>query len=339
MKEKISKIIEENLKRSINILIESFVIYYGEEYRDINKQNISETEFIFYISDDLIKLKSLKNDKDILSENFFNLYNLYVGLTYEVKKEKRNKRKSVLPNIIYTTGKTQDFTEMEMMELKEYINNTYTCQNFVLVNGQPKRKVYIPLFINTDRTVIHELIHSIMRNIIGVLKDEYIPVNKAGIDIIGMARNEVILDEIFTDIEENKIYEIFKNLGGNIIQDFSFFKNSSSIYDEIRYAIYEFYESFKNEIIRSRITLNKNYLINTLGKINYNYFNALINKAYDYLSYGFSRNFRPLINNEVKPTIEIMKKHRESLEEENFEKYYKYLESLGYKIKTLKRSI
>lgn len=49
LKDKYDEIVEQTLARNKSILIESFVEYYGEEYREIIERRYNEIVFVYYI--------------------------------------------------------------------------------------------------------------------------------------------------------------------------------------------------------------------------------------------------------------------------------------------------
>lgn len=63
MKEELSKIIENNFNASMPLLIEAFVTYYGEEYRNIIQKKLNGLRISFYIGDFLKANNLIKKSK------------------------------------------------------------------------------------------------------------------------------------------------------------------------------------------------------------------------------------------------------------------------------------
>lgn len=351
IKESISKDIEIKLKNSMNILIESFVLYYGEKYRDIIEERIRNISFIFYCNYD--KEREFRLDEGMtFSLNFEYIKDLYSKLIKETKKESKSfKKYRGLNKIIFSTVDLISFAEEELSDLNLFLQKDRAIQESAgkqhskIIDNKYKSKIFIPFFFADDLMLIHEIVHAITRNLIGesYKNKKIITCHKLGIELINMDDkiDELIFEEIIADIEADNIFEIFNALGGKIMEEFYYKNKSISFYDKLKCLIYEFYNDFKKEIIYSRITLNKNYLLKIVGKVNFNYLNMWLN---DILLNEYLQNEKKL--NEIKKNYIdiIIKKMKENAilndpEKENLEEYYLYLESLGYKVKRLERAL
>ncbi len=352
IKESISKDIEIKLKNSMNILIESFVLYYGEEYRDIIEERIKNIEFIFYCNYD--KKREFKLDEGMtLSLNFKYIKDLYSKLIKEAKEESKSLKSKYrdLNKIVFSTDDLTSFSKNELSDLNLFLQKDRAIQESAckqhskIIDNKYKNKIFIPIFFADDLMLIHEIVHAITRNLIGesYKNKKIITCHKLGIELINIDDeiDESIFEEIITDIETDNIFEIFKALGGKIMEEYYCENKSISFCDKFKFLIYEFYNSFKKEIIYSRITLNKNYLLKIVGKVNFNYLNMWLN---DIRLNECLQNKKEL--NEIKKNFIdiIIKKMKENAilnnpEKEDSEEYFLYLESLGRKVKRLERTL
>lgn len=353
MKEELSKKIENNFNTSIPFVIEAFVAYYGEEYRGLISERIKKIEFIFYCDD-----KEKNPNFDITSpasKNLSQLKTAYLNLVKNVRE--KTKRYILSPGIknvlslnmekvVFTTADLKNFDEEETRRLNENIRENNTCQQSRIKNGNYIQKIYIPLFFAGDKEIIHEIIHAIKRNIIGIA-------NGFTIDKMGLSAycEDAALDEIVTDIEADRIYNIFKTSGHTITQDYFLYEKITSFYDHFKTLIASFYDNFKKQIIDSGLTFNKNRLVKTVGKDNYLKFNEELEELYKHISDNLK--FYKMYNDKQKEEVlgpykkvfndiisKMLENEKIELENpENIDAYLEYLENLGYKVKRTEKTL
>ena len=119
---------------------------------------------------------------------------------------------------------------------------------------------------------------------------------------------EVIFEELINDIASEDIGKIFHNKGG----DFSPVCLNIGInhpYQRNKYLVEDFYNEFKDYIKKARITNNKNILINTIGKENYNEYVDLVHRSYEQDPKKLSDEDRLIIKQRIAVLLYQMKKH------------------------------
>lgn len=108
-------------------------------------------------------------------------------------------------------------------------------------------------------------------------------------------------------------------------------------YDASLYLVADFYKKFKDIIKESYITLNKNNLVERIGKDNYQELVDMVDKYYES---DFSSAIKNLLKTiDVRKAIEDkMQKRVESVEEltkEDLKEFYNQLEQEGKKVRIL----
>ena len=353
MKEELSEKIKSNFTNSIPILIEAFVAYYGEEYRNFITEKIKNIEFIFYCDDK--EKNPVFNITKPASVNFNQIKPIYSALVRNIREKTKRYilspglKSTLLLNkekVVFTTADLQSFDPEEIRRLNENIRENNTLQQSRINGKNYKQKIYIPLFFAGDKQLIHEIIHAIKRNLIGTA--DGFTIDKMGLSVY---EDDIFIDEIITDIEADKIYDIFKTYGHNIIEEYSLYEKITSFYDHFKILVANFYNNFKKQIIYAGITLNKNHLVETIGKDNYLEFNKILKEIYDHIS----DNLKFYIHYDEKQKGEVLRPYQKIINDivtkmlahqkidienpENIEAYLEYLESLGCKVKRSEKSL
>lgn len=220
-----------------NEVLKEMTSYYGEKYRDLFLERFDKINLIFY-----------KNNR-ITKKNIF---------SYRIKDE------------IYDS------------DIEEFIKDKIKDNSIHLVSGYDfknnKLYSYILFPINSsDRNLIHELIHAVMREPLFVIPEYNIYTEKCGL-ITDDNYGEVILEEIITEIDAENIYNnLLKRKYNKFINYHTKNINSkeNSYYAEFLPLIKDFYNCYREQINYSRITLNKNNLFAYIDK----------NRFYKYMDY------------------------------------------------------
>lgn len=112
---------------------------------------------------------------------------------------------------------------------------------------------------------------------------------------------------------------------------------NKSIYEKNLYLIKKFYKEFKKIIKESYITLNKNNLVQSVGKENYKELVNMVNKYYskDGALIKQTKKKAKIVKKDI---VENMRKRIENIEElkkEDLKIFYKQLEQEGKKVTIL----
>lgn len=225
------------IKRNFNIfkntVIKEMIKLYGKKYKDIIIQRIEETNFIFYGN----KKNNIPSKKQ----------------TFSGRKE-----------IIFQTSEIK--YPIDIKELIKYDIDSRLI-SFNVKYDFEKDKIYkyilIPLFAN-DEDLIHEMIHAITYTPLYVDKEKEIYKGKSGL-VTSNDDGEILLEETITELEAKKIYSSLIKNNKIFINKYSD-ELSNCYYNNFINLILKFHKLFFNDITYSRITLNKNHLLNYIEK-------------------------------------------------------------------------
>lgn len=266
------------IKENLNVIIDSFVMYYGEEYRDIITNRIKNTNFYTYISsctieaiyDYLIEYKTF-NDEFI---EIFNKYN----------------KKGDFAKIFDNGIKIDNFYKKQIISsLSSNVQiNGFHVFTFDKHNN-PTSNVFVALFADT-KNLIHELNHSITSEVLAFeINDDNVPATivRNGIANTHAANHYKLgngLEEIINDKIAEEITENFYNLGGSFPK--SKIKYPETIYSELFPIIDKFYNKYKDLLKIARITGNTNILFTKIKKEKFIEFQNMIDECLEIISCG-----------------------------------------------------
>lgn len=279
----LNKRFEENKEK----LIESFIEYYGKEFEDRIRYIYSNTDIVYYVGQNITGL--------------INSYNIFeYELTDQEKKilemERCLSESSSLTDeekdqIRYLgSNKTNNFSDEELEQVTNTVINaskTNTAKKLLWTyRGRTNRFIFLPAYIWADSSIIHEMNHNITSDALVTLESDNAErdISISGLNIDGAedSENERIIEELINEKSAIEITEIFHSKGGTYVED-SARKNiiGESSYRKSFYLIDKFYNKFKDEIKKARISGSKNLLLETCGKENYYKLVSLINKYYN----------------------------------------------------------
>lgn len=327
LKNKYDSLISKSLRDNKKILIEAFVKYYGEQYRELIEKRFSEIIFVYYINwhsieiaiNNFILNKDSHNDYSDFNR-FNNFYNNYLYSLFATWKNRNN--------IIGVSDKSIYMNKPVISKINGIINDVNPkCFNFNYGSeNNMNRYVVFPILILNESAIIHEINHSSTRDTLAFVVDDdekevINTIHKTGLSIYD---SEKIIEELLNEKASKEITQIFKSLGGDFS---SFCKDIPFLYPYKKnfYLIDRFYEEFKEYIKEARISDNKNALVERIGKENYKKFVSFINSHYsmDINSMNEDKTGEMAY---VDSLIEEMKKYlnRENSSEPNND-YYGYL--------------
>ncbi len=347
LKVKYDNLIRDTLDSNRRILIESFVDYYGEEYRSIIEKRYNEISFIYYIDWNTIDLvirefiPIISNpEKYAVFTNFFNSKKKKQGNS--TKLFKSSKDGSCLPdNLIGATNLSilnKDYMKNELFR----ICNRPSPANFNYGSVIHKdRIISFQILSLSERTIIHEINHAITRdNLVYIFgEDQQIKaIHKAGLSVDFSSQNRIerIIEELINEKASQEITKIFKEKGGDLS---SFCYNIPFIYPYLEnlYLVDEFYDTFKKYIKVARISDNKNELINRIGKTNYVNYIDMLNSYYSE-DLSTIEQVKKEAQSKIKIIIEQMKSvanNSHTMSCQDLNDYYNILRNCGFKVKLL----
>ena len=284
----INKDISNNSQR----LIDSFVDYYGEQYRKEITEKFNNIVFVYYISNFLIfyilykSLQKLKNDDkeeygDILGLCLY----LYERGTYKnyltLDNFKEQSIDLLTKKMIGISDKTilEDstlFVQILYMINRKQSDNPYEynipSEDMTLL----KTIISLPIFSIDDKSLIHEINHAICTNIIGVSENKE-QLIQCGLNVSDEPSTNRIM-ELVNYAQSKKIYDIFKNkYHGNIFTNLT----DDSIDREAeqnKYGVIKlFFETFESELKDACISGNLDILFNKLGSYKFQLICSIIN--------------------------------------------------------------
>lgn len=289
LKKKYDDLIKQSLEKNKKILIESFVEYYGEEFRYIIEKRYDEITFIYYIDWSMI---------DFVINNFIPQVNDKAKYADFINFS--NCRKKSLLSKIFKSQKKQNNLPDNLIGMTNpsIVNDDYIVtwlfaslrksnpRSFNYRSGENiERLVCFQILTLSEDVIIHEINHAITHDDIAYISEDnalIAPVSKAGLSIKVnyQHKDEKIIEELLNEKESVEIEKIFKSKGG----DFSDFCLNIplivSIYKYNFYLIDDFYTHFKKYIKIARIGNDKNTLISRVEKKEYEEFVKLVNKYY-----------------------------------------------------------
>lgn len=326
LKKKYERLYNETLEKNKEILIESFVEYYGEKHRDEIVSRFNEITFIYYINwEDFYEVLNKISDKE---KNTMKFEDINKFLKY-----RRNIKDSFKDRFIGSSN--------NKLLKKEFINDDVTRQFFIeLFNDVDStysstlthRLIFLPILTHPEETIIHEINHALtsFSLFINLTRDEII--GKSGLQVTDEEEN---IDELINERASIEIFEIFKRRGGDLsVLHLNIYKCS---YLKNLYLIDEFYNKFREIIKESLVTLNKNNLVQRVGKENYEELVNMVNKYYvdDLCLSRKNKKETKEVKQKLVKKMQKKVKNVEDLTKKDLEKFYKELEQEGKKVRIL----
>lgn len=353
LKSKYDKLIKDSLNSNKKILIESFVEYYGEEYRNTIEKKLNDIDFVFYINWESIittikeYIPNVENPNKY--EDFINFVNSKTKKeSFFTKYFKSMTEKSSLPdNIVGTTNPSIFNIPYIKFVLPKFLDSpSARCCCYTDESLNVNKVIFFAILCLSEKTIIHEINHAITNDIIAFnYNDEKIKERlfKSGLftDVTGQSeKNENILEELINEKAALEITKIFKQKGGDFS---SFCLNVPTLfcpYNMNLYLIDEFYDTFKEYIKIARISENKNVLIERIGKTNYENFIKLVNSCYtrQYSDLSIIEEIKKRNLPKIKQIIDEMKKEAKNsheMSQQELDEYFEQLKNQGFKVKMI----
>lgn len=333
VKDKYNDLVRSEIAKNSDILKESLVEYFGEENRSLIEAKFKEIVFIYYVNWETINMVTRK-----LREEFKDNFKPY----FEFKEARESVYFSfvndkVLPDEYVGTTDEGVFRSsalyMYVLERIKQVNPyAYIVHSFL---GEI-RMVCFNLFLTSERSLIHEVLHNLTCEWILRMEEEKVTyiVEKSGLNVFDDRKIiDKNLEELINDLMAEKVYEIFKRRGGDLT---SFLMGNvyEPVYDYNHYLVKGFFSSFEEPLKNARLKENMNAIINRVGKSNYNLLCEMVNLYYQEDRFLTPAEEESILRN-INPIINAMKEYDEAHQEMNEEEISEYLKSLEKMGKTI----
>lgn len=264
IKKEYSKKITNKIATYKDIILESFIEFYGDDYRSIITDRFDNISFLYYINDITIFyiVNSLKQDYDDKFKNImFSLpYIVYLIENNFYKQEVTldNFYKLGTNKIVGSSDERLLLDEKLLMHsiaivLRDKNENPYEVN--LPFDNELKRIVALPIFSVDDKSLFHELNHAISSDI--VIKNGK-SVVKCGLEY---DYEKKYYNEVLNDMISSEIYNIFKKkCKDNILEDNIMKDVLIDRYTDCYHLISNFYEQNKEKIKLSYIDSNMSLL-------------------------------------------------------------------------------
>lgn len=332
LKEKYNKLATLVIKKNENILIESFIKYYGEKYRTLITKNIKEINYVYYYNlNDLNflvpKFNNIFKDNDIYKD-----IKLLAAYLKEAGLFKNNYTKRIIgstnEDILKNSNNLEMITNLLMLE---------NASGGEFMDENNNKVVMLSLSLLNPLTIIHEINHSVSNIRLAFLNDKS-EINKRGIAVtyknVGYRFESIFLNELINEKSSFEIYDIFIKNGGSYKDILLPFNDQDYItaYENYFPIVNNFYNTFKNLLKESIMCESQNYLVNIIGKDNLIKYYELINL------YMQKESDKENIIKEINNLVIRMEEHYKNTYDLIKNDYNKYYEDVkGTNIKKLKR--
>lgn len=250
---KINKMLNDNKSK----LIEAFVIYYGEEYRDFITNKFNEMNFCWGISN-FFKKSFQERYKKIIESKPLQLLNQFERIKSLCEFEDNNllgfsndninKYSNLIKNVINSNSKITAY------------NGTFLYKEEIV------KFIYFDMFLSSDQEIIHEINHYITNNVLATLSiyDKNFLVSTSGVSSFG--NEKVLFEELLNEISSMDIVKIFKSLGGNLTWNKELVFTVSNKYKKFLPLVESFYTKYKDILKEVRMSENTNLLYKYVDK-------------------------------------------------------------------------
>lgn len=258
IKKEYTKKINDKIQKYKNVILDSFIEFYGEEYRTTITDRFNDISFLYYINDITIfyivdNLKKGYNDKfkNVIFAIPYIIYLIENNL-YEKDVSKDNFYKLGINKIV---GTSDDELLKDKRLLRYAIaialgkNNENPYEINIPINKDIKRIIALPIFSVDDKSLFHEINHAICSEFIMKNGESII---KCGLDYSNDEKEYIT--EIINNITSLEIYNIFKLKCSDAILDDNIMREVfTDTYKPYHHLITDFYEQSKDRIKASII--------------------------------------------------------------------------------------
>lgn len=307
------------LNKNKEKLIEAFIIYYGEDYKDYIINRFKTIEFNTFISESTrimikyyikrnsnINKKILKDLKIILSSK------KYIGILSDLN----------------SNFELDDESYRIFYNHLLFNRDTSACHGGTFdKTGNVCQFILCSLF-SSDEELIHEINHALTEHPLATADGEtHYLIEQKGIEVAD-PNSDIILEEVINDRATVDVCDIFtKQLNGNVskYEDVAI----SSAYKRLFPLIEDFYQKYKSDINEARITGNKNVIYRRIDKRKYKELEGLIRESFEFM-YD-----KEILEDYIKKAKRLTREMEKPFVEEDISSYIEELRKKGEVIKSL----
>lgn len=238
-------------------LIEAFVIYYGEDYRDYITEKFNNMCFCWGISDFFNKSFQDRYKKIIESKPLY--------LLDEFKRVKSLCELDDSSVLGFSNDNIIKYSNLIKYIIKS--NNKITAYNGTFLYKEEIVKfIYFDMFLSSDEEIIHEINHYIINNVLATLTmdNKNFLISTNGVSSFG--NEKVLFEELLNEKSSMEIVKIFKSLGGNLTWNKELIFKSSNKYKKFLPLVESFYTKYKDILKDVRISEDTNILYKYVDK-------------------------------------------------------------------------
>lgn len=347
LRKKYDALVKSELERNKQILLDSFIEYYGEENRKIIEERFKEVVFAYYVDFDTIET-FIKEKSEKIKEKykpfleFYDAHNdglnifgerilphNFVGITNEKSLDNDTIYNKICNRIV------------DKNPFSSYIRDPWT--------KEVTRLVCFELFSSSEETLIHEVNHSVTRDrILDFVSEDWSfggSIEKIGlmVDDDDEMIQDGILEELINERASIEIAKIFKRRGGDL-SSFLIGGVYMSSYELNMYMIEDFYNNFSKYLKDARIRDNKNAILNRVGKENYALFCQRLNRNYVVKDTPYpvrnypSDEYKEKVLDDISSLVQLMKEYESTSNDyskDELDEYYDYLRNQGHNVVVL----
>ena len=313
--------LEKALSRLEPYIINVFVTYYGEEYKEHIEYTIKNIYYTYFLSETYFQVLVRKgvgirnHDKRVAHyyEQYFNQLNHQINKMSHVDEVK----------IKFLQARIIKANEMvSILDLLECLSLDTSVYSVVSDEEELKfyKAIFLPIFTINLEMILHEINHALMVDAVATTDEEVI--------MPFLFINEEC-DEVFNELIARKVMHIYKENNFPVPYSLTKFRFANHC-EDVLYLAQLFYYIFEAVIKRSVMTQNFNLLWEYAGREDFEEFCALIEKYYKTQECS-KKEFHDL--NEL---VFKMEKHAFIVENLSKEEDFAKLESMGYRVLRLK---
>lgn len=297
-------------------LIDSFIEFYGEEYRNYITETIKSIKLDFIINASALKVR---NYPKFMKKDITNIRKYLEEVTRYLNTLKHKLPKEELDSI-YIKFCSLDNPNKEYFypKYQEMISNGFIASSFVDYQCNSRLNgIILPIITLGNIDLIHEINHIICTHIIALFNDFPILVEP-------FKSYEVV--ELINQLTALQITRIFESKKVSLLPKIEI----PNYYNEKLRLVTDFYNRFEQIMKKVLITGDTNLLEASLGNDNLDYFYDLVEREYN------SVWTPPHKLKQILGVNESMSEHLKNRSNIDYETFYNELESMGYRVRRIK---
>jgi len=313
--------LEQALRIIMPTLIEAYVRIFGEKHRAYITYTLTHLNFVFFIPSEYLfyPLHCPKFSEEYKVGQDYQKYLDYLKLKLKNISESE-KDKFRLKNYITKSDLLGPVLEHQISPFIEEDSALFmpilSADNGTIIS---EKVILLPIFVIDLKTIIHELTHALCINALFLTEDRIITLH-------GFPNYEVM--ELINDFIATKVLEEYVRLGGVVPDSLKRFTLLQA-YEKKSYLIEYFYNFLSPLINEALISGNHNLLERCLNP-------ALFTRFCDTVKHLYHK--KSILDNELeylKSLVDQMVNFYFIPKKEDFNAFYEYLESIGYKVRRL----